>query len=197
MGYTPDTVWTTAPQEDTQITWLADPDQEDGDGGTRYSMYGLANKRASNYGNCGPLQTGSCSSSLVAPERSTAGSVTVANLNVIVANALATATSAVTSYDESSAAIAEIRDAVNTINAQAAQRYIARISLDANNPGNGMGGSTKRAVTVDLPEDTTANAVPTACGGGMYVPPGAAPAAAVTAAARLTTLEENNAGGVA
>merc|ERR1719321_40682 len=197
--YTPDTVWTTAPQEDTQITWLADPDQEDGDGGTRYSMYGLANKRASNYGNCGPLQTGSCSSSLDAPDatESTTGSVTVANLNIIVAEALATATSAETSYDESSAAIATIRDAVNTINAQAAQRYIARISLDANNPGNGMGGSTNRAVTVDLPADTKANAVPTACGGGMYVPPGAAPGAAVTAAARLTTLEENNAGGVA
>merc|ERR1739847_3871 len=198
MGYTPDTVWTTAPQEDTQITWLADPDQEDGDGGTRYSMYGLANKRASNYGNCGPLQTGSCSSSLDAPERSTAGSVTVANLNIIVAEALATATSAATSYDESSAAIAEIRDAVNTINAQAAQRYIARISLDANNPGNGMGGSTNRAVTADLPADTTANAVPTACGGGMYVPPGSMPSdTPADEASRNAKLLANNAGTVA
>merc|ERR1739847_108783 len=188
MGYTPDTVWTTAPQEDTQITWLADPDQEDGDGGTRYSMYGLANKRASNYGNCGPLQTGSCSSSLDAPERSTAGSVTVANLNIIVAEALATATSAATSYDESSAAIAEIRDAVNTINAQAAQRYIARISLDANNPGNGMGGSTKRAVAVALPAGIPDNTVPTACGGGAYVPTGAAPDATPSVARRGTAL---------
>merc|ERR1711977_575880 len=155
---------------------------------------------ASNYGNCGPLQTGSCSSSLDAPERSTAGSVTVANLNIIVAEALATATSAVTSYDESRAAIAEIRDAVNTINAQAAQRYIARISLDANNPGNGMGGSTKRGVTAALPTGLGANTVPTACGGGMFVPNGApyvadGNAAAMTLAKNAALLAQN-AGGV-
>merc|ERR1739848_940777 len=93
---------------------------------------------------------------------------------------------------------AEIRDAVNTINAQAAQRYIARISLDANNPGNGMGGSTKRAVTVDLPADTTANAVPTACGGGMYVPPGSLPSdTPADATSRDAKLLANNAGTVA
>merc|ERR1739848_820091 len=167
--YTPDTEWTTAPQEDTQITWTADANQETGDGGTLYSMYGLANKRADNYGNCGPLQTGSCSTSKTAPA-SKAGTVTVADLNLVVADALAAGTSA---------GVSTIRDSVNIINAQAAQRYIARISLDANNPGNGMGGSTKRGVTAALPTGLGANTVPTACGGGMYVPPGAAPAAAV------------------
>jgi len=186
--YTPDTVWTTAPQEDTQITWTADADQETGDGGTLYSMYGLANKRADNYGNCGPLQTGACSTSKTAAG-SKAGTVTVADLNLVVADALTAGTSA---------GVSTIRDSVNILNAQAAQRYIARISLDANNPGNGMGGSTNRAVTVALPDGTTANAVPTACGGGMYVPPGAAASAAgVTIADRETTLAAQNGGGFA
>merc|ERR1711977_369917 len=189
--YTPDTVWTTAPQEDTQITWTADKTQKSGDGGTVYSMYNLANKRADNYGNCGPLKTGSCSSSKTA--LTTSGSVTVADLNILVADSLNYGVSGPTS-----AAVSTIRDSINTINAQAAQRYIARISLDANNPGNGMGGSTKRAVTVDLPADTTANAVPTACGGGMYVPPGSLPSdTPADATSRDAKLLANNAGTVA
>jgi len=163
--YTPDTVWTTAPQEDTQITWTADATQKSGDGGTVYSMYNLANKRASNYGNCGPLKTGSCTTTKTATTKT--GSVTVADLNLLVADALNYGTNGPTV-----AGVSTIRDSINTINAQAAQRYIARISLDANLPGNGMGGSTK-LTTVDLPAGTTANAVPTACGGGSYVPPGA------------------------
>merc|ERR1712134_19650 len=57
-------------------------------------------------------------------------------------------------------------------NAQAAQRYIARVSLDANVPGNGFGGSTQR-VTVASPaaseDSATGNGlIPTACGGGLY-----------------------------
>merc|ERR1712224_662935 len=65
-----------------------------------------------------------------------------------------------------------IRDSINTINAQAAQRYIARVSLDANVPGNGFGGSTQR-VKVASPaasEDAAAGngLIPTACGGGLY-----------------------------
>merc|ERR1712134_189436 len=57
-------------------------------------------------------------------------------------------------------------------NTQAAQRYIARVSLDANVPGNGFGGSTQR-VTVASPaasEDsaTGRGLIPTACGGGLY-----------------------------
>merc|ERR1711977_730245 len=130
--YPPDTVVTTSPQEPTQITWTADANQKDGDAGTVYSMYNLANKRASNYGNCGPLKTGSCSSSKTA--QTTSGSVTVADLNIVVADALNYGTTGPTS-----AGVSTIRDSINTINAQAAQRYIARISLDANLPGNGMG----------------------------------------------------------
>merc|ERR1719171_1654686 len=121
--------------------------------------------RASNYGNCGPLKTGSCTTTKTATTKT--GSVTVADLNLLVADALNYGTNGPTS-----AGVSTIRDSINTINAQAAQRYIARISLDANLPGNGMGGSTKLA-TVDLPAGTTAGAVPTACGGGSYVPPGA------------------------
>merc|ERR1712078_265264 len=66
--------------------------------------------------------------------------------------------------------------------------YIARISLDANNPGNGMGGSTKRAVSVALPAGIPDNTVPTACGGGAYVPTGAAPDATPSVARRGTAL---------
>jgi len=186
--YTPDTIWTTAPQEDTQITWTADASQKTGDGGTLYSMYNLANKRADNYGNCGPLKTGSCSTTKTAT--TTAGSVTVADLNLLVAEALNYGTNGPTV-----AGVSTIRDSINTINAQAAQRYIARISLDANLPGNGMGGSTKLA-TVDLPADTTAGAVPTACGGGSYVPPGAPipDSNNPTEQSRLDSLEAKNAG---
>merc|ERR1711904_613582 len=97
----------------------------------------------------------------------TAGTVTVADLNLVVADALNYGTSG-----PSAAAVNNIRDSINTINAQAAQRYIARVSLDANVPGNGFGGSTQR-VTVASPaasEDsaTGRGLIPTACGGGLY-----------------------------
>merc|ERR1711904_120295 len=161
-----DTVVTTSPQEPTQITWTADANQKDGDAGTVYSMYNLANKRASNYGNCGPLKTGTCTQSKTAPQ-SKASTVTVADLNIAVAAALNYGTSGPTS-----AAVNTIRDSINPINAQAAQRYIARVSLDANVPGNGFGGSTQR-VTVASPaaseDSATGNGlIPTACGGGLY-----------------------------
>merc|ERR1712078_87806 len=92
---------------------------------------------------------------------------TVADLNLVVADALNYGTSG-----PSAAAVNNIRDSINTINAQAAQRYIARVSLDANVPGNGFGGSTQR-VTVASPaasEDsaTGRGLIPTACGGGLY-----------------------------
>merc|ERR1712188_342887 len=185
--YTPDTVVTTAPQVPTQITWTADAKQKDGDAGTVYSLYHLANKRASNYGKCSTLKTSSCSTDKTA--QTTSGSVSVADLNTVVSNALS-ATGGPTA-----AGVSTIRDSINTINAQAAQRYIARISLDANLPGNGMGGSTKLA-TVDLPAGTTAGAVPTACGGGSYVPPGAPiPSDGTPTAAELTaSLLAKNAG---
>merc|ERR1711883_41010 len=133
--YTPDTVVTTAPQVSTQITWTKDSAQKTGDGGTVYSLYNLANKRASNYGKCGSLGAGSCSTDKVA--QSTSGSVSVADpLNYGTSGPTA-------------AAVTNIRDSINTINAQAAQRYIARISLDANAPGNGMGGSAQRIKVAD------------------------------------------------
>merc|ERR1712078_844186 len=162
--YTPDTVVTTAPQVATQIPWTKDSDKEDGDRGTVYSLYNLANKRASNYGRCGSSQSGSCATDVASK---TAGTVTVADLNLVVADALNYGTSG-----PSAAAVNNIRDSINTINAQAAQRYIARVSLDANVPGNGFGGSTQR-VTVASPaaseDSATGNGlIPTACGGGLY-----------------------------
>merc|ERR1711959_72120 len=147
--YTPDTVVTTAPQVSTQITWTKDSAQKNGDGGTVYSLYNLANKRASNYGKCGSLGAGSCSTDKVA--QSTSGSVSVADLNIVVA-ALNYGTSGPTA-----AAVTNIRDSINTINAQAAQRYIARISLDANVPGNGLGGSAQRIKVADPAASTVAN----------------------------------------
>merc|ERR1711959_294182 len=124
--------------------------QKNGDGGTVYSLYNLANKRASNYGKCGSLGAGSCSTDKVA--QSTSGSVSVADLNIVVADALNYGTSGPTA-----AAVTNIRDSINTINAQAAQRYIARISLDANVPGNGMGGSAQRIKVADPAASTVAN----------------------------------------
>merc|ERR1712078_535184 len=163
--YTPDSVVTTAPQVPTQITWTKDSAQKNGDRGTVYSLYNLANKRASNYGRCGSSQSGSCTTAKDA--KTTSGTVTVADLNLVVADALNYGTSG-----PSAAAVNNIRDSINTINAQAAQRYIARVSLDANVPGNGFGGSTQR-VTVASPaasEDsaTGRGLIPTACGGGLY-----------------------------
>merc|ERR1712124_66943 len=163
--YTPDTVVTTAPQVPTQITWTKDSAQKSGDRGTVYSLYNLANKRASNYGRCGASQSGSCTTAKEA--ETTSGTVTVADLNLVVADALNYGTSG-----PSAAAVNNIRDSINTINAQAAQRYIARVSLDANVPGNGFGGSTQR-VTVASPaaseDSATGNGlIPTACGGGLY-----------------------------
>merc|ERR1712224_924330 len=152
------------PQVPTQIPWTKDSDKEDGDRGTVYSLYNLANKRASNYGRCGSSQSGSCATDVASK---TAGTVTVADLNLVVADALNYGTSG-----PSAAAVNNIRDSINTINAQAAQRYIARVSLDANVPGNGFGGSTQR-VTVASPaaseDSATGNGlIPTACGGGLY-----------------------------
>jgi hypothetical protein len=163
--YIPDTVVTTSPQEDTPIAWTKDSKQLTGDGGTLYSLYNLANKRASNYGNCGPLKTAACKTTKTAT--TTTGSVTVANLNLLVEGALNYGTGGPTT-----AGVNTIRDSINVLNAQAAQRYIARVTLDAQTPGNGLGGSLKR-VPVDVPATAlaayTANnangKLPTACGG--------------------------------
>merc|ERR1711977_75121 len=49
------------------------------------------------------------------------------------------------------ATVQAIRDATNTIFAQAAQRYIAKITLASHMPGNGMGGSTKSSQAITSP----------------------------------------------
>merc|ERR1739847_7543 len=49
------------------------------------------------------------------------------------------------------ATVQTIRDATNTIFAQAAQRYIAKITLAAHMPGNGMGGSTRIDQAITTP----------------------------------------------
>ena len=92
----------------TQITWTKDSAQKNGDRGTVYSLYNLANKRASNYGRCGSSQSGSCATAKDA--ETTSGTVKVADLNLVVAlNYGASGPSA--------AAINNIRDSINTINA--------------------------------------------------------------------------------
>merc|ERR1711937_938590 len=101
--YTPDSVVTTAPQVPTQITWTKDSAQKSGDRGTVYSLYNLANKRASNYGRCGSSQSGSCTTAKDA--KTTSGTVTVADLNLVVADALNYGTSG-----PSAAAVNNIRD---------------------------------------------------------------------------------------
>merc|ERR1712078_316538 len=101
--YTPDSVVTTAPQVPTQITWTKDSAQKSGDRGTVYFLYNLANKRASNYGRCGSSQSGSCTTAKDA--KTTSGTVTVADLNLVVADALNYGTSG-----PSAAAVNNIRD---------------------------------------------------------------------------------------
>merc|ERR1739847_112213 len=69
---------------------------------------------------------------------------TVAELNIEVGTAFNAAT-------PTAATVQAIRDATNTIFAQAAQRYIAKITLAAHMPGNGMGGSTRATQDITSP----------------------------------------------
>merc|ERR1712072_853429 len=114
---------------------------------TTMSVYGVANKRADNYGTAGlvSLNGVTCTSA-------SATCKTVAAINVEVGKALTAGPSA--------ANIATIRDATLTIFTQAAQRYIAKLTLAAQLPGNDMGGSTY----VDQVTATTALTT------GSYVP---------------------------
>merc|ERR1719181_757726 len=89
---------------------------------TTMSIYGVANKRADNYGTAGLVST------------NTASCKSVAALNVEVAAAL-NAGPTVANADI-------VRDATLTIFTQAAQRYAAKLTLEAQLPGDGMGGST-------------------------------------------------------
>merc|ERR1719146_389888 len=98
-----------------------------GSNATTMSIYGVANKRASNY-KTAKLVPGAASGT------SPGISKAVAELNIEVGAAFKAPLTAAT--------VQTIRDATNTIFAQAAQRYIAKITLAAHMPGNGMGGST-------------------------------------------------------
>merc|ERR1711934_731358 len=132
----------------TKITYSTTASTPDtGLGATTMSVCGVANKRADNYGTAGLVSTngGTCTSS-------SATCKTVAAINVEVGKALTAGPSA--------ANIATIRDATLTIFTQAAQRYIAKLTLAAQLPGNGMGGSTY----VDQVTATTALTT------GSYVP---------------------------
>merc|ERR1711883_23739 len=132
----------------TKITYSTTASTPDtGLGATTMSVYGVANKRADNYGTAGLVSTNgaTCTSS-------SATCKTVAAINVEVGKALTAGPSA--------ANIATIRDAALTIFTQAAQRYIAKLTLAAQLPGNGMGGSTY----VDQVTATTALTT------GSYVP---------------------------
>merc|ERR1719247_1056016 len=129
----------------TYSTTASDPDT--GFNATTMSIYGVANKRADNYGTLGFVSTtgGTCTVASTTCKK-------VALLNTVVAAAL--------SGGPSTANIQTIKDSVLTIFTQAAQRYAAKLSLSANLPGNGMGGSTN-------PDTVTGSTNPTA---GSYIP---------------------------
>jgi hypothetical protein len=121
---------------------------------TTMSIYGVANKRADNYGTAGLVSTdgGTC----------TVASATckiVASLNVAVGAAL--------TAGPTTANIAEIRDSVLTIFTQAAQRYVAKFTLAAHLPGNGMGGSTNPTTTTSSDMPITGSYIPEAIGGTL------------------------------
>merc|ERR1719506_451703 len=124
----------------TYSTTASDPDT--GFNATTMSIYGVANKRADNYGTLGFVSTtgGTCTVASTTCKK-------VALLNTVVAAAL--------SGGPSTANIQTIKDSVLTIFTQAAQRYAAKLSLSANLPGNGMGGSTN-------PDTVTGSTNPTA-----------------------------------
>jgi hypothetical protein len=140
-----------------------------GIGAVPMSVYGLANKRASNYNQLTLRSTTSSSACTVSG--STCKSVAV--LNVLISDAL--------NAGPTTANINQIRDAVLALFTQASQRYIAKLTLSAHLPGDGMGGSTNPASSVTVPttNPATGSYVPavagkqaTACGGETsYIKP--------------------------
>merc|ERR1739847_209341 len=121
----------------SQITYsLTATSPDTGSNATTMSIYGVANKRASNY-KTAKLVPGAASGT------SPGISKAVAELNIEVGAAFKAPLTAAT--------VQTIRDATNTIFAQAAQRYIAKITLAAHMPGNGMGGSTKSSQAIPPP----------------------------------------------
>jgi len=118
-----------------QITYPTTASSTDiGSNATTMSIYGVANKRAANY-NTAKAVPGTASAT------SPGTAKTVAELNIEVGKAFNAAT-------PTAATVKAIRDAINTIFAQAAQRYIAKITLASHMPGNGMGGSTRATQAV-------------------------------------------------
>merc|ERR1712057_71746 len=109
-----------------------------GSNATTMSIYGVANKRAVNYKTEKSVPGGTASATSPGTTKS------VAQLNIDVGAAFNAAT-------PTAATVQAIRDGTNTIFAQAAQRYIAKITLAAHMPGNGMGGSTRFDQVITAP----------------------------------------------
>merc|ERR1712072_1028733 len=123
----------------TQITYPTTAGSPDtGSNATTMSIYGVANKRAANYKTAKSVPGGTASATSPGTTKS------VAELNIEVGTAFNAAT-------PTAATVQAIRDATNTIFAQAAQRYIAKITLAAHMPGNGMGGSTRPDQIITTP----------------------------------------------
>merc|ERR1711904_277215 len=123
----------------TQITYPTTASSTDiGSNATTMSIYGVANKRAVNYKTAKSVPGGTASATSPGTTKS------VAQLNIDVGAAFNAAT-------PTAATVQAIRDVTNTIFAQAAQRYIAKITLAAHMPGNGMGGSTRPAQVITTP----------------------------------------------
>merc|ERR1712057_86795 len=128
----------------TQITYPTTAGSTDiGSNATTMSIYGVANKRAQNY-NTAKAVPGTASATSPCTSGTPPCTKAVAQLNIDVGAALNAAT-------PTAATVQTIRDSVNTIFAQAAQRYIAKITLGAHLPGNGMGGSTNPGTTITTP----------------------------------------------
>jgi len=132
----------------TQITYpttLSSGSTDTGSNATTMSIYGVANKRASNY-NTAKAVPGVASATSPCTSSASPCTKSVAQLNIDVGQALNAAT-------PTAATVQTIRDATNTIFAQAAQRYIAKITLASHLPGNGMGGSTNVDTAITSPAD--------------------------------------------
>merc|ERR1711981_512172 len=187
----------------TQITYpttLATGDTDIGSNATTMSIYGVANKRAQNY-NTAKAVPGTASATSPCTSGTPPCTKAVAELNIEVGKAFNAAT-------PTAATVQTIRDSVNTIFAQAAQRYIAKITLAAHLPGNGMGGSTNPGTTITTPATNPTTGYwggawgiwaaanlkqATACGGISTQMP-QKPAAAVTGAVAADTSMKMNGG---
>merc|ERR1719181_316158 len=121
---------------------------------TTMSIYGVANKRADNYGTAGLVSTDG-------------GTCTVASATCKIVASLNVAGGAALTAGPTTANIAEIRDAVLTIFTQAAQRYVAKFTLAAHLPGNGMGGSTNPTTTTSSDMPIEGSYIPVSLGGTL------------------------------